>query len=93
MNYIYIHSTHIFTIASISIDISWFPAIPHVPCPSLCIVLVRGQSIWDLAALVQEMPEYSPSATASEVGSLQWVKRMEIVTTDLQYKEYIYIHT
>ena len=27
------------------------------------------QSIWDLATLVQEMPEYSPSATASEMAT------------------------
>ncbi len=34
----------------------------------LVAVAAPRQSIWDLAALVQEMPEYSPSATAAEVG-------------------------
>ena len=28
----------------------------------------HGQSIWDLAALVQDMPPYDPMATAAEAG-------------------------
>jgi hypothetical protein len=39
------------------------------PMRHLNAVIFRRQSIWDLAALVQEMPEYSPSASASEVSS------------------------
>lgn len=51
---------------------------------NLVAVAAPRQSIWDLAALVQEMPEYSPSATASEVGiSVGGLQDMFLEVTEL----------